>query len=291
MLIYRTWMRSTVSVSVAALALAAGALAATPALGAASDDAYRAAIAEGRKLEKQGDHAGAVGAFQAAVAAHPDDPVALSELGWAAFLTKDLTRAAESTERAIAVAKDPRLKAASLYNLGRIEEERGAPARALELYQQSLALRPNAAVQKRLSGLKPDAAVPAAPDRSQAPLSPSGRARRSLSGTWRCEDPDSCGKLLTKDRNGKIEFQLMLRGELPENNTGFAEGHFVVKDGFGAYETTEFDGQCRIEFSFADDLVEIKQTEGGYFDCGFGRNVFANGKFSRTSDKVPKFKN
>jgi len=51
---------------------------------------YKAALSRGRKLEKGKDYKGAVGAFQAALAVIPDDPWALSELGWAAYLAKGL---------------------------------------------------------------------------------------------------------------------------------------------------------------------------------------------------------
>jgi tetratricopeptide (TPR) repeat protein len=118
------------------------------------------ALARGRELDRAGDHAGALAAFRDAVAAMPGDPVALSELSWAAFQTGDLELARDAGEKSVAGAHEPKLKAASLYNLGRISEERGEAARAQALYRESLALRPNRAVRQRLLRLgKPDQLV------------------------------------------------------------------------------------------------------------------------------------
>src|SRR4051812_33150108 len=118
---------------------------------------YRAALRAGRSKLKKKDAKGAVASFEAALVAVPDDARALSELGFAAFLAGDLVKARQATERSIAAAGDPKLRAASMYNLGRILEAQGKKDDAVEIYRRSLALRPNAIVRDRLVKLDPDA--------------------------------------------------------------------------------------------------------------------------------------
>jgi hypothetical protein len=141
--------------------------AAPPADAAASRaPAYRAALLEGRDRAGQGDWAGAVAAFERARAAVPGDAVAASELGWALFHRGELASAEQATLASIARASAPRLKAASLYNLGRIREAQGDAPSAADAYRTSLALRPSETVRTRLAAL--GGAVAAA----QGPLSP-----------------------------------------------------------------------------------------------------------------------
>lgn len=104
----------------------------------------------------------AVTEFEAALAAVPLDDRALSELGWAAFQAGDHEKAEKANADSVRVSSQPDLKAASLYNLGRVAEERGDRDRAAALYADSLVLRPSKAVVKRLVALgkpapKPDA--------------------------------------------------------------------------------------------------------------------------------------
>lgn len=129
---------------------------AAPMLAAGPDSArlYREAMAEGRSLTEHGKHPAAVQAFERALAANPGDANAASKLGLALFHAGQLERAAEVTASAIAGAKDPKLKAAALYNRGLIEEKRGDKSAAAESFRQSLALRPNAVVSARLASLR-----------------------------------------------------------------------------------------------------------------------------------------
>lgn len=114
---------------------------------------YRQALARGRKAGAARDYAAAMASFEAALVAVPGDARALSELGWVAFLAGELEHAERATEASIAAAVDPKLRAASLYNRGRIAEAGGDNPRAIEAYQSSLALRPNDTVQARLATL------------------------------------------------------------------------------------------------------------------------------------------
>jgi hypothetical protein len=117
-------------------------------------------LESGRDLHEKKDYAGAMKAFQEALTVAPDDPRALSELGWAAFFAKDLDLAESSTRKALERATEPYLKASAYYNLGRIQEERGAPKDAVVSYRRSLEHRLNATVKARLAKL--DAAAAAA---------------------------------------------------------------------------------------------------------------------------------
>jgi len=52
------------------------------------------------------------------------------------------------------------------------------------------------------------------------------------------------------------------------------------------YSTHEFgEKECRIMMRFAADKLEVSQT-GDSFDCGFGHNVTAHGKFERISSSA-----
>jgi tetratricopeptide (TPR) repeat protein len=117
------------------------------------------AIARGRALVKKGDYTQAVKAFEEAVAVAPDDPTALSELGLAAFKANDLPRAEQASRKSVTAATSPNLRAASLYNLGRVQEARGEKAAAVESYARSLKDRPNKIVRERLLGLDAKAAA------------------------------------------------------------------------------------------------------------------------------------
>jgi tetratricopeptide (TPR) repeat protein len=93
--------------------------------------------------------------------ANPDDPRALVELGWQQLKAGDLTAARATTLRAIAAAPDNNLKAAALYNLGRIQEQSNQPVDAAQSYRRSLDLRPNKTVQARLATLESPFTAPA----------------------------------------------------------------------------------------------------------------------------------
>ena len=119
---------------------------------------FRAAMNEGRTLHRKSDYKGAMAAFEKALALDPDDPRALSELGWAAFFAKDLTLAEAKTKEALKRTRDADLRGSVLYNLGRIAEEQGKKPDASAFYQRSLRERSNATVRERLAKLDPAAA-------------------------------------------------------------------------------------------------------------------------------------
>ncbi|HUJ63081.1 MAG TPA: tetratricopeptide repeat protein [Kofleriaceae bacterium] len=90
--------------------------------------------------------------------AHADDARKLAETGWTAYQHHDLEQAEKLTRQAIAAATDSNVKAAALYNLGRVLEDRKDKAGAIDAYKQSLALRGNGVVRDRLRTLDAGAA-------------------------------------------------------------------------------------------------------------------------------------
>jgi Flp pilus assembly protein TadD len=114
---------------------------------------YRTHLRAGRKLGKDKKWGEAAAEFEKALAALPGDARALSELGWAAFNAGDYAKARKANADSVKQAIDKNVKAASLYNLGRVEEATGNKEAAAKLYQESLTLRPNKIVAERLKSL------------------------------------------------------------------------------------------------------------------------------------------
>jgi hypothetical protein len=114
---------------------------------------YEPAMAEGREAFTKQDYAAAVVAFERALVATPDDPRALSELGWAALHAGDLALAERVLVRATEQGGEPRIAAASFYNLGRVREAQGRMSDAAALYERSLGLRDARTVRARLGQL------------------------------------------------------------------------------------------------------------------------------------------
>lgn len=116
--------------------------------------AYAKALKQGRTLIDAGKAAEAAAAFRQAEAARPGDPVALSELSWAAFKAGDLAGARKAAEESVKSSEtNPGLTGATLYNLGRVDEQEGDKAAAIDDYQRSYRARPHRVVAKRLRAL------------------------------------------------------------------------------------------------------------------------------------------
>lgn len=123
---------------------------------------YKRRLAAGRKAAKATKWSDAITELEAALAAIPGDDRALAELSFAAMSAGDHDKARAAGRQAVRTATDPKVKAAALYNLGRVEEN-GAPAKAAALYRESLALRPNATVEQRLAALAKAGTGPSQP--------------------------------------------------------------------------------------------------------------------------------
>jgi tetratricopeptide (TPR) repeat protein len=129
----------------------AGARAQKTALTPEQRKAVLAALDAGRKKTRAKDYAGAMSDFDRALAASPDDGRVLAELGYAAMLAGDNTRAAAANRRALTVVHDKKLRAQVLYNEGRVAEAQGDKEASRKAYAESLALRDNAEVRRRLT--------------------------------------------------------------------------------------------------------------------------------------------
>jgi tetratricopeptide (TPR) repeat protein len=110
-------------------------------------------LAEGRKLSKEKQYKQAIAEFDKALLTAPNDARVLAEIGYAALLDKDLARSEAASEKALISSSDPKLRAQVLYNLGRVAEAREDKALAAKHYKQSLQLRENGEVSKRLAAL------------------------------------------------------------------------------------------------------------------------------------------
>jgi tetratricopeptide (TPR) repeat protein len=118
------------------------------------DDSAAALLRRGRALAARGRFAEAVAALDAALGKTPDDPLVLNELGVALRELGDLARA-EAVCRDAAKATEPRVRAAALYNLGRVLEQRRDTAAAIAAYRDSLQLRHTRSARERLIALDP----------------------------------------------------------------------------------------------------------------------------------------
>jgi tetratricopeptide (TPR) repeat protein len=114
---------------------------------------YKEAMAKGRQLHKSKKYKDAVASFEQALLANPDDARAMSELGYAAYFTKDYTKAEEYTRKSIERTSDQNIRGASLYNLGLILEALTKKEEAIDAYVQSLEARPNGVVREALGKL------------------------------------------------------------------------------------------------------------------------------------------
>jgi hypothetical protein len=83
-------------------------------------------------------------------------------------------------------------------------------------------------------------------------------------------------------------FQLECWRGVPSYNSGFLSGQFQVSDNRGTFRTQDGAVRCEIEFLFSTDEVTLRYV-GESDHCGFGHGVYANGRYRRTSRKVPEF--
>lgn len=124
---------------------------------------YLARLNEGRRLTKAGQHSEAIATYLQALEVDPSDVALLGELGWASFKGGDLPGARHATTHGLRFARTDEQRGMLTYNLGRVAEAEGDPTRAAELYRESLTLRDNATVRKRLEALHAPPPAPPPP--------------------------------------------------------------------------------------------------------------------------------
>lgn len=163
---------------------------------------YRSELAQGRQADEKGQLAEARKHFEAAVALVPEGGAAQSELGWAAYRQKDLAVAERATLAAIGSSNQPNLRAASLYNLGKILSAQGKKAEAAKALRQSWELSQNPVTLAELKALDPAAAAMAWPSFQalEGPVQIAGKTpaalllaacRDQINAVVSTEDPES----------------------------------------------------------------------------------------------------
>ena len=114
----------------------------------------KAHLKAGLDLEAKSQWKEAVVELEAATKEDLDDARAFAELGWAAMQAGDLAKARKADVRAIEIARDDKLKATALFNLGAVEDKAGEKLAAKLSYEASLALNgANAAVKSAVAKL------------------------------------------------------------------------------------------------------------------------------------------
>ncbi|MFO0611215.1 MAG: tetratricopeptide repeat protein [Polyangiaceae bacterium] len=131
---------------------ASGSTAPSPAA-AGTNKRARDLLTAARTLEHDEKWKDATAKLKEARGLAPDDVVILAELGWSALHSDDLATSKDASEKALAIAKEPRQRASVLYNLGRVLEAQNDKEGALARYQESLALRPSKAIEERVASL------------------------------------------------------------------------------------------------------------------------------------------
>lgn len=111
-------------------------------------------VETGRKLTREKDYAGAITAFDKAIAAEPKNARAWSGRGFAKLGQDDFAGAKADFEQALTLEDAPKFQAAVYFNLGQIAEKQDDPAAATSHYEKANTLSPSDAAQKRLEALK-----------------------------------------------------------------------------------------------------------------------------------------
>ncbi len=196
---------------------------------------FRGRMKHGRELVKQGNFADGMAEFEEALKLVPDNSRALSELGWAAFKANHLSRSIEASRKAVNGESDPRVAAASLYNLGRALESKGDRAGALAAYEESLGRRPNQTVLDRFHTLGGKLMIWArAPGCGAAPTTQQALCDcfRQQGKMERSGDPDESNTATTCDLADPVDgFQLVSIGDIDtDRGRGFVDTYLAKRD-------------------------------------------------------------
>lgn len=228
--------------------------------------AYRRHLAAGRELARDAKWRDAAAEFDKALEAVPMDGRALSELGWASFQAGDFERARDANRKSVLASGDAAVKAASLYNLGRVAEATKDPDTAARHYRESLKLRANQTVRERLAKLGKPPVEDWRIDQSQIPCAgpmsldalcaclEKARADQYQGGEFSCErdiDPGADYGIVTT-RHGFGDEYVQLVGKLRGGWSVAAELEYAYNPGaFGIFE------------EIGDDLLVEPRDVGG----------------------------
>jgi hypothetical protein len=112
-----------------------------------------------------------------------------------------------------------------------------------------------------------------------------------VTGVYAYELPndDGTGELkVSLTGSDSIRFDLLVVGGPPAHNQGAMQGA-AVRTGMNTFEatTTEFQGTCKLRFTFDGEAVEIKTLEGDAAACGFGNGISADYVYRMTTYDDP----
>ena len=79
------------------------------------------------------------------------------------------------------------------------------------------------------------------------------------------------------------------KGEPSYNSGGFVVDTLKCSNNIAIYTDPESDSSCKITFKFDKNGVTVKEETTDFnAGCGFGHGVNANGRYKKTSSKIPK---
>lgn len=116
---------------------------------------YKKQLRSAQNLSKQKKWSEATAAFQQMNAQFPNSAAVLGELTWAAYNDQKFDLVATYGAAAVALNESDLTAAATLYNMGRAEQDRGNIAQAVTHYLRSYQLRENKQVKEKLLALDP----------------------------------------------------------------------------------------------------------------------------------------
>ena len=152
---------------------------------------FRQHLAEGRSLAKAKKYDEAIAMFEKALTFEPENARAWSELGFARYKVLAIEKSIEASEASIRLAKDPRVKAASGYNLGLALEASKKPDEARRVYLESLEMRPNQTVLDRYKKVGGTSEVWAfAPTCGAAPVTEAELCKCFVDAAGELEEPE-----------------------------------------------------------------------------------------------------
>jgi hypothetical protein len=161
---------------------------ATP-LSATAQKAITGALRSGQTHVREKRWAEAARAYEEALTLSPTDGSTLCELGFVAWKAGDYTKAEAANLRALTFVHEPNLRAKVLFNQGLVHESKGQKAEAAKRFEESLALRANATVEKHLRDIDKDKVVKA-PEPEKVPCP---RSFRSVAEACTCLVDDAKG--------------------------------------------------------------------------------------------------
>lgn len=96
--------------------------------------------------------------------------------------------------------------------------------------------------------------------------------------------------LIYPETDTTVLFYINLNRGAPSYNMGSLYGRVILENGAGTFYTKfdKADNGCKWTFDFVKDSLTIK-TIAGYYDCGFGNAVYADGVYTKQSYRLLEY--